>query len=104
MKRGDVLSKYKSSIDILIVAGTLKMYPAKRQGERYGRRQDASPGDQPVCRPAQVRSFFNEALSKEVRKEHLYETENVMRQLSGTEKNSPAAEPIHSRRRTSQPH
>lgn len=99
-----MLAEDECAIDVLIVARTLKMYPAKRQGEGDGGSEKTSPGNKPVGRPACVRAFFNETLDKEIREEYLCQPNNVARQPGRTKENSPALKPILPRGRTTQPH
>src|SRR6266567_5222929 len=104
MERRNMLAEDERAVYLLVVTGALKMYPPKRQRERNSSRQNATPSDQPVRRPTQVRALFYESLSNEIGKENLSQAENIARQLGRTKEYPPTPKPILTRWRTPQPH
>src|SRR5512146_1103215 len=62
MKAAHGNAENESAIHVLVVDGTLKANPSERQWKRDGCRQQASPRQEPVGRPAQRRSALNESL------------------------------------------
>ena len=66
MERPSRIPEQMRDIGHLVIGRTGEVYPAEHQGKCDGHRQQASPENQLVHRPAQPRAAANEILGKKV--------------------------------------
>src|SRR6185312_2002401 len=77
-KLANLHSEERGAIDMLVRGRALEVNPPERQRKRDSRSQDASPRNQPMRDPAQMRALFNKALREKVSQKKLDQSADVL--------------------------
>src|SRR5512143_3737506 len=97
-------TEHECVVDFLAIPSCFEANPPEREGKGHRSSENASPRQEPMCRPARVRAPIDESLQDNVVPEDSCQVSEVTWQLSWSQKYLPSAEPIDARRWPAQPH